>query len=106
VEVGREIEVLKRYVPGGHRVNSHEESRLRDVDEKITFVRVVVMPREFHGLAAELDRLRGIERDRWNQSIRILHFLEEVANRIEGDDLRAGDILKRYGATNVVFVPV
>src|SRR5215469_13543345 len=64
------------------------------------------MPREFHRLAAQLDRLRGIERDRWNQTIRILHFLEEVAYAIERDNLQAWDVLKRDRAANVVFVQV
>src|SRR5215469_2792837 len=106
VEVGRKIEVLKGNVPGGHRVYSHQESRFRDVDEKITFVRVVVMPREFYRLAAQLDCLRGIERDRWNQAIRILHFLEEVAYGIERDNLQAWNVLKCDRAANVVFVQV
>src|SRR6202007_2442733 len=34
MEVGRKIEVLKRYVSRGHRVDSHQEFRLRDIDEK------------------------------------------------------------------------
>src|ERR1700741_2696498 len=83
VEVGRQIEVLKRYISRGHRVDSHQESRLRHVDEKIAFVGVVVMPREFHALAAKPDRLRGLERIRWNQAIRIVHFLQKVADGIE-----------------------
>jgi hypothetical protein len=106
VEVGRQIEILKRYVSRRHRVYSHQEFRLRDIDEKIAFVGVVVMPREFHGLAAELDRLRGLERLRWNQAIRIVHFLQKVADGIESDNLQAWDVLKRYGPANVVFVQV
>ena len=42
--------------------------------------------------------------DRWNQAIRILHFLEKVADRIERDDLQTRDALKRYGAANMIFV--
>src|SRR5580658_3203686 len=106
VEVGRQIEVLKRYVSRRHRVYSHQEFRFWDKDEKIAFVGVVVMPREFHGLAAQLDRLRGIERDGWNQAIRVVHFLKKVADGIEGDDLQARDVLKRYGAADVIFVNV
>ncbi len=59
-EVGRQIEVLKRYVSGGDRVHSHQEFRLRDIDEKISFVGVIVMSHEFHGLVAELERIRGL----------------------------------------------
>src|SRR6202007_1168658 len=106
VEVGRQIEVLKRYVSRGHRVDSHQESRLRHVDKKIAFVGVVVMPREFHGFAAELDRLRRLERLRWNQAIRIVHFLQKVADGIESDNLQARDILERNGTANVIFVYV
>src|SRR5580704_13861695 len=106
VEVGRQIEVLKRYVSRRHRVYSHQEFRLRDIDEKIAFVGVVVMPREFHGLAAELDRLRGLERLRRNQAIRIVHFLQKVADGIESDNLQAWDVLKRCGTTNMIFVNV
>src|SRR5580704_170945 len=106
VEVGRQIEVLKRYVSRRHRVYSHQEFCLWDMNEKIAFVGVVVMPREFHGLAAKLDRLRGIERDRWDQAIRILHFLQEVADGSEGDDLQARDVLKSCGASNVIFMQV
>ena len=87
VEVGRQIEVLKRYVSGCHRVHSHQESRLRDIDEKISFVGVIVMSREFHGLVAELDRLRVFERHRWNQPIRVVHLLQKVADGIESDNL-------------------
>src|SRR6201981_1624377 len=106
VEVGRQIEVLKRYVSRGHRVDSHQESRLRHVDEKIAFVGVVVVPREFNGLAAEFDRLRRFERLRWNQAIRIVHFLQKVADGIEGDNLQARDALKRDGATNMILMNV
>src|ERR1700745_4184672 len=106
VEVGRQIEVLKRYVSRSHRVDSHQESRLWDIDEKIAFVGVVVMPREFHGLAAELDRLRGLERLRWNQAIRIVHFLQKVADGIESDNLQARDALKRCGPTNMILMNV
>src|SRR5215470_11432246 len=106
VEVGRQVEVLKGNVSGRHGVYSHQESRLRDIDEKIAFVGVVVMPREFHSLSAQLDRLRGIERDRWNQAIWILHFLEEVAYGIKRDNLQAWDVLERDRAANVVFVQV
>src|SRR6201998_2521055 len=95
VEVGRQSAVLKRYVSRSYRVESHQEPRLRHVDEKIAFVGVVVMPREFHGLAAELDRLRCLERLRWNQTIRIVSFLQQVADGIESDNLQARDALKR-----------
>src|SRR5580658_11382475 len=98
VEVGRQIEVLKRYVSRRHRVYSHQEFRFWDKDEKIAFVGVVVMPREFHGLAAELDRLRGLKRHRWNQAIRIVHYLQKVADGIESDDLQTRGVLKRCGA--------
>ena len=64
------------------------------------------MPREFHGPAAKLNRLRGLERLRWNQAIRIVHFLQKVADGIEGDNLQSRDILKRDGATNMIFVNV
>src|SRR5580700_7539530 len=104
MEVRRQIEVLKRYVSRRHRVYSHQEFRLWDIDEKIAFVGVVVVPREFHGLAAELDGLRGLERFRRNQPIRIVHFLQEVADGIESDNLQARSILKRDGAANVIFV--
>src|SRR5580704_7042155 len=106
VELGRQIEVLKRYVSRRHRVYSHQELRLWDIDEKITFVGVVVMSRESHGLAAEVDRLRGFERLRWNQAIRIVHFLQKVADGIESDNLQSRRILKRDGAANVIFVNV
>src|SRR5580700_11639844 len=106
IEVGRQIEVLKRYVSGSNRVYSHQESRLGDINEKIAFVGMVVMPSEFHGLAAELNRLRGLERLRWNQSIRIVHFLQKVADGIEGDNLQSRDVFKRDGATNMIFVNV
>src|SRR5579863_777987 len=106
VEVGRQIEVLKRHVSGCQVVHSHQESRLRDVDEKITFVGVEVMPGEFHGFVAKLDRLRGLERLRWNQPIRIVHFLKKVADGIEGDNLQAWDALKGYGTADMIFVYV
>src|SRR5208282_6073468 len=106
VEVGREIKVLKRYVSRRDRVYRHQEFCLWDIDEKIAFVGVVVMPREFHGLAAELDRLRGLESLRSNQAIRIVHFLQKVADGIESDDLQTRDALKRHGATNVISVYV
>src|SRR5580704_7849271 len=64
------------------------------------------MLREFNGLAAELDRLGRLERLRWNQAIRIVHFLKKVADGIESDNLQALGILKRYGAANVIFVQV
>src|SRR5580700_8564166 len=106
VEVGRQIEVLKRDVSRRHRVYSHQEFGLWDIDEKIAFAGVVVVPREFHGFAAQVDRLRGIEGDGWNQAIRIVHLLKEVADGIKGDDLQARDVLKRYGAADVIFVNV
>src|SRR5580704_11341595 len=74
VKVGRQVEVLKRYVSRGYRVYSHQEFCLWDIDEKISLVGVVVMPGQFYGLAAELYRLRGLERLRRNQPIRIVHF--------------------------------
>src|ERR1700688_1387656 len=95
VEVGRQIEVLKWYVSRRHRVYSHQEFRLWDIDEKIAFVGVVVMLCEYHGLAADLDRLRRIERDRWDQAIRIVHFLQKAADGVESDNLQARDAFKR-----------
>src|ERR1700751_3518687 len=97
------MKVLKRDVSGRYRVYSHQEFRLRDIDEKITFVGVIVMPREFHGLVAEHDRLRAFERHRWNQPIRIVHFLQKVADGIEGDNLQAWDALKGYGTADMIF---
>src|SRR5580704_5071495 len=104
VKVGRQVEVLKRNVSRRNRVDSHQEFRLWYIDEKVAFVGMVVVPRKLHGLAAELDRSRRLERLRRNQAIRIFHFLEEVADGIESDYLQARDVLQCYRASDVIFV--
>src|ERR1700752_1322082 len=76
IEVARDIKALERRVAGGYAVDGHEEFRLREVDEKIAFIGMVVMASKFDGLAAEVDGLRRFEGHGGHQTVGIVVLSE------------------------------
>ena len=99
MEIRGEVKSLKRSISRRHAVNRHQEFRLRDIDEKIPFSRMILVPSEFHGLAAKRQRLLVLNvtfGTRRSGSC----FFQEVANGIERDDLEVLDVLEGLRAAD------
>jgi hypothetical protein len=95
MEIRPNIKALERSIASRYAVNGHQEFGLRDIDEQIALIRVVIVPDEFDSLAAKRERLHRFECYVRQQSIRISSFLKEVADRIERNDLDTCDVLER-----------
>src|SRR5215469_8617497 len=104
MEVSGDIESLERSIARGYAVNRHEEFGLRDINEKVAFVGVVEMPGQFHGFTAERNRPFRFEGDVRQQSIGIVHFLQEVGDTFKSDDLQALNVLECCRAADMIFV--
>jgi hypothetical protein len=106
VEIRGDIETLKRSIAGSYAVDRHKKLGLRNIDEKVALMGVVKMPRQFHGFTAECDRLFRFEGYVRQQSTGIVHFLQEVGDTFEGDDLQAFNALECRRTADVIFVDV
>src|ERR1700733_1612447 len=104
IEVARDIEALERRVAGGYAVDGHEEFGLRDVDEQIAFIGMVVMASKFDGLAAKVDGLRGFEGHGGHQTVGIVLSFQEFGDGFKRDDLETGDTFEGRRSANVVLV--
>src|SRR6201987_2580722 len=104
IEVARNIEALERRLAGCYAVDGHEEFRLRDVDEKIAFIGMVVMASKFNGLAAKVDGLRGFEGHGGPQPVGIVLSLQEFGDGFKRDDLKPGDTFEGRRSANVILV--
>src|SRR5260370_30558229 len=74
MEIRRNIKTLERSIAGRYTVNGHQEFGLRNIDEQIAIIRVVIVPGEFDSLAAKLERLPRLERYIRQQPIPVSHF--------------------------------
>jgi hypothetical protein len=106
MEICREIKSLERCIAGRNRINHHQKFGFGNVDEKVAFWRMIVMARELDSFVTKFDRLLGLECYVWHQPIRVVHFLQEVADAFERDDLEIFDVLECGGAADMIFVRV
>src|SRR5271165_1403582 len=67
---------------------------------------MIVMAGKFDRFAAKLDGFWGLKGYVGYQSIGIVHFLQELTDRIERNDLETFDILERCRPADVIFVRV
>src|ERR1700730_12626977 len=106
MKVRGDVKPLERSITVGYAVNSHQEFSRWDITEEVTFIRMITMGGEFDSFAAKGERLSQLESDVRYQPIRIVHFLQKVADRIERNDLETLDVLESYGAADMIFVLV
>src|SRR5260370_33939584 len=106
MESCREVKYLERGIAGRSRINDHQKFGFGNVDEKVAFWRMIVMASELDSLAANFDRLLGLECYVWHQPIRVVHLLQEVTGAVERDDLEIFDVLECGGAADMIFVRV
>src|SRR5229473_3773547 len=104
MEICGEIKSLERCIAGSDRINDHQKSGFGNVNEKVAFGRMIAMARELDSFAAKLDRLLGLECYGWHQPIRVVRFLQEVADAFERDDLEIFDVLKCCGSADMILV--
>src|SRR5260370_1311023 len=75
MKIRRDIEPVERSIAGGYAVNGHQEFGLRDIDEKIALIRMIIVAAELDSLASKRKRFLRFESYVGQQSIRIFYFL-------------------------------
>src|SRR5215469_8687853 len=106
MEVRGDVEPIKRSVARSYAVHRHYELGLRNIDKKVTLIRVVKVTSQFDGFASESDCFSRFESHVRNQSVGIVHFFQEVGDTVERDDLEALNVLECCRAADVIFVNV
>jgi len=68
MKIRRNIKSLERSIASRYAVNGHQEFGLRDIDEEIAFIRVIVMAGELDSLTSKRKRLRGVSANKARDS--------------------------------------
>src|ERR1700722_5426474 len=106
MEICGEIKSLERRIAGRDRINDHQKFGLGNIDKKASFGGMIVRAPDLDNFATKFALLLGLECYVWHQPIRVVHFLQEVADPFERDDLEIFDVLECGGAADMIFVRV